>query len=663
VLSPSDMDKYTHDPAPVWVFDFDAYKMLWANDAALEFWNASSHEEFVKRDYSSDSQAVRERLQQTADALPADDHLSESWTLFPDGTPTNVLLESRRLNTKTSTTLIVFRIVKILDFYDSDPDGLRMMLAARVTPVSVSMFDLQGRLISENPAGLSLRKSVPTWTEQAQTLSGRYCSTDIAKDICRAVDNDEKLSFEFRIPSADQNKIIYVNVRRVLDPVTAMAVAQITEEDITQATQLSDQLSKLNSDLEERVKRRSAELLELNRKLKQKIADAAAVQEELRRSQKFEAIGKLTGGIAHDFNNLLAVIQGNIDIIGFQKAFEPELTAEIERACERGAELTRSLLAYARQQPLHAAPIDLEACGREMLKLLQRTLGGNIDISLKTSVDLWPVFVDKGRFEDALLNLALNSRDAMPNGGSLSIELKNVTLSKDKAAPRSDEAIAGDFVAVSVTDSGQGMSKDVLSKAIDPFFTSRPFGNGSGLGLSMVYGFARQSGGDMVIDSKPGLGTIVELFLPRDTSNSEFETEFDSSESVLSGNGELIVLIEDEAAVRRVLELVLKSLNYQFISFESVEPAIEYFSNGKTADLVLTDIVLPGGKKGTDLAEIMQHSFPAIPVILMSGYQSDFLDLSKLDDNHRMLLSKPILRQKLATSLQSKLKAHTQLVP
>ena len=361
--------------------------------------------------------------------------------------------------------------------------------------------------------------------------------------------------------------------------------------------------------------------------------ELAAAQVALRQSQKMEAIGHLTGGIAHDFNNLLTGILGSLDLV--RRRMMTGRTDNIPRfmdaasaAAHRAASLTHRLLAFARRQSLDTRPNDINRLVGSMEDLLLRTLGEHIELRSVLAQDLWTAFTDAHQLESALLNLAINARDAMPDGGMLTIETANVAL--DAAYTRLHEDVKpGDYVVVSVSDTGVGMPADVVAKAIDPFFTTKPVGGGTGLGLSMVYGFAKQSGGHLGIHSAVGLGTTVKLYLPR-----ALQEAVDLEAPVVEaprGQGETILVVEDDATVRLIMSDVLEELGYSVLMASDARPAIPLLKSDQRIDLMISDVVLPH-INGRKLAELARSSRPELKVLFVSGYaeqatfRGDFLD-------------------------------------
>ncbi|MCK8785658.1 CHASE3 domain-containing protein [Roseomonas sp. NAR14] len=380
-----------------------------------------------------------------------------------------------------------------------------------------------------------------------------------------------------------------------------------------------------------------------------KRAQAEAV---LRESQKMQAIGQLTGGIAHDFNNLLTVILGNLEFVRPKLDAQPALQTRLERAAwaaQRGATLTGQLLAFARKQPLAPAPIDLAAAVPQFVPLLRRTLGEHIDVRYVETAGLWPAMADAAQLESALLNLALNARDAMPAGGRLTIELANKVLDEAYAGAHA-EVRPGDYAMLAVSDTGHGMTPEVLARVFEPFFTTKPTGKGTGLGLAMVFGFVKQSGGHVKVYSEPGEGTTVKLYLPRAMGALPAAAAQRGGPPIALPRGSATVLVvEDEAAVREVAVAILAELGYRVIEAADGEEGLRTFGeNAAAVDLLLTDVVLPGKLRGRDLAERITAIRPSVKVLYMSGYtENSIVHHGRLDDGVQ-LIGKPFKREQLA---------------
>ena len=372
---------------------------------------------------------------------------------------------------------------------------------------------------------------------------------------------------------------------------------------------LFQQVQDANATLEQRVVERTAEL--------------ETAQEALRQSQKMEAVGQLTGGIAHDFNNLLTGVIGSLDMIQRQMAKGDH--SRIERyattamtSANRAAALTHRLLAFSRRQPLAPKSVDANRLVVGMDDLLRRSLGEAIALRTVTAEGLWPTLCDPHQLESAILNLAINARDAMPGGGTLTVEACNVRLDQRSAANRQDVA-PGRYVCISVSDTGVGMSKDVVDRAFEPFFTTKPIGQGTGLGLSMIYGFARQSEGYARIYSEPGRGTTIKLYLPRHEGEADREEDSGAREVHRSDSGETVLVIEDEVAVRELVTDVLEELGYRAIQAADGPTGLALLQSDLHVDLVITDIGLPG-LNGRQVVDAARQQRPDLKVLFMTGY-------------------------------------------
>ena len=381
------------------------------------------------------------------------------------------------------------------------------------------------------------------------------------------------------------------------------------------------------------------------------VTEQRVMEERLRQSQRLEAIGQLTGGVAHDFNNLLTVIVGNAELmadrLGADDPLRP-LVAMTRTAAERGASLTKSLLAFARRQPLDARPVDVGEVLRGMGEMLRRTLGEQIALRVETAPEPWLARVDAAQLESAVLNLSLNARDAMPDGGQLRIVTENVRLRADEMRGHS-EAVPGDYVRLSVEDDGAGIDGATQARVFEPFFTTKGPGKGTGLGLSMVYGYVTQLGGHVVLDSAPGQGTIVCLFLPRAVENAAGPPTPDVA--TIRGDGETVLMVEDDPLVRAHVAELLRHLGYRVVTAIDGPDALRKLREESRIDLLFTDVVMPGGMNGRQLAEHALALRPGLPVLLTSGYTADALP----DDGHGdllPLLKKPYRRDELATKLR-----------
>jgi len=412
-------------------------------------------------------------------------------------------------------------------------------------------------------------------------------------------------------------------------------------------------LRQANETLEAKVAERTAELQETNARLIAEGVQRARAEEELRQAQKMEALGQLTGGIAHDFNNMLAVVMSGLDLL--QRRLERgdgDVLRYVDAAREgahRAAALTQRLLAFSRRQPLAPEPVDVGHLVEGMSELLARTLGETVHIEADLADGLWATHVDPGQLENSLVNLAVNARDAMPGGGVLRLGTANVTIppgSREGPAP-------GDYVLLTVADTGTGMTREVAARAIDPFFTTKGVGKGTGLGLSQVYGFVRQSGGHLAIDTAPGEGTVVRLHLPRFSGEAPVT---DKPATVplapeFHGTGETILLVEDEARVRELTAAALKDLGFAVEAVDGAAAALEAIASGRPFALLLTDLVMPE-TSGAALAAEARRRLPGLRVVYMTGYASD---TAAIEDG-ATVLAKPFTFDQLAAKIQAVLR-------
>jgi PAS domain S-box-containing protein len=385
------------------------------------------------------------------------------------------------------------------------------------------------------------------------------------------------------------------------------------------------------------------------------VTERNRVEEQLRQSQKMEAVGQLTGGIAHDFNNLLTVVIANLEALEEDDHLGPAGKIHLEGiggAADRAAELTRQLLAFSRKQPLRAQVTVLNELVAGTVKLLRRSLSTQIEINTVLAAGLWAVDVDRAQLETALVNLCLNARDAMPGGGKLLIETQNATLDEDYAVHNPD-VVAGDYAMLAVTDTGIGMSPGVLARVYDPFFTTKEVGKGTGLGLSMVYGFIKQSNGHIKVYSEPGRGTTFKLFLPRTAQASDQATPVEKP--AMPRGDERVLVVEDEPAVRASIVGQLASLGYDVAQAADGAAGLAAFeAASRPYDLLLTDVLMPG-MDGKALAAVVAERWPATRIVFMSGYAESAIVHHGNIDAGVLLLSKPFRKSELARTVRQAL--------
>ncbi|MBX3605547.1 MAG: response regulator [Piscinibacter sp.] len=384
--------------------------------------------------------------------------------------------------------------------------------------------------------------------------------------------------------------------------------------------------------------------------------DIARLNARLTQSQRLEAIGQLTGGVAHDFNNLLTVVLGNAELLAEQSADDPlkqQLAQMIGAAAQRGAELTKQLLAFARKQALAPSAVDVNQLVASMDPMLRRTLGEHIEIELVRGAGLWPAMVDAGQLENALLNLCLNARDAMRDGGRLTLETANAALDRSYADTHPD-VTPGQYVLLAVSDTGSGIAPEHLARVFEPFFTTKEKGKGTGLGLAMVYGFMKQSAGHVSIYSEAGHGTTVKLYLPR-AARGQAHAADEPELPAVTGGAETVLVVEDDELVRRYACAELRSLGYHVLDAESGAAALRVVERREDIDLLFTDVVMPGGISGRALADAARRLRPGLRVLYTSGYSENAIVHHGRLDPGVMLLAKPYRRAELARAIRAAL--------
>jgi signal transduction histidine kinase/CheY-like chemotaxis protein len=385
--------------------------------------------------------------------------------------------------------------------------------------------------------------------------------------------------------------------------------------------------------------------------------EKSAADVQLRQAQKMEAVGQLTGGIAHDLNNILTVITGTIEILAEAVAGQPELAAiakMIEEAAARGGDLTHRLLAFARKQPLQPCEVDVNSLVMEAANLLRPTLGERIEVHMKLAGDAWPALIDPSQLTNAILNLSLNARDAMPDGGKLIIETGNAVLDDSYVSMNSDVA-AGNYAMVAVTDSGHGIPAAILSKVFEPFFTTKDVDKGTGLGLSMVYGFVKQSNGHIKIYSEEGHGTTIRIYLPR--APAAAASAVTTSPPVLAGGHETILVVEDDNLVRAFVVGQIQSLGYLTLAAVNAAEAMAVIDGPQAIDLLFTDMIMPGSMNGRQLAAAALERRAALRILYTSGYSNEAIVHHGQLDAGVLLLAKPYRKSDLARMIRTALTA------
>jgi PAS domain S-box-containing protein len=402
-----------------------------------------------------------------------------------------------------------------------------------------------------------------------------------------------------------------------------------------------------------------SELAEANSRLRDEIAERERVEDALRQAQKMEAVGQLTGGLAHDFNNLLTGISGSLELLRARvdQGRLQEATRYItlaQGAANRAAALTHRLLAFSRRQPLNPVPTNANRLIRDMVDMINRTAGPAIDCEIALADELWTTLCDPNQLENALLNLAINARDAMPDGGKLTFATENVLVDDRLARQRDIEP--GGFVVIRVTDTGIGMPPGVVARAFDPFFTTKPLGLGTGLGLSMIYGFVRQSGGRAQIESHPGQGTSVRLYLPRHIAD-EVCADSDPIKSAPCTDqaSETVLLVDDEIAVRMLVSEVLEDQGYKILQATDGPAGLHILESKARIDLLITDVGLPGGLNGRQVADAARARRPGLKVLFITGYADNAVVAGGGLESGMQIMTKPFDMAALATRVREML--------
>jgi PAS domain S-box-containing protein len=468
-----------------------------------------------------------------------------------------------------------------------------------------------------------------------------------------------ELNAEFRITRANDGALTWIEARSIIfydayrRPLRVVGV----NVDVTERKRAIMRLRAFTETLEESIRERTGEL-------EAEYAARQKAEESLRQAYKMEAVGQLTGGVAHDFNNLLTVVLGGLETIGRQIPHLPEspATARISRArdmalqgVQRAVTLTTRLLAFSRQQPLVPSAIDANKLVAGICELLRRTLGESIALETVLAGGLWAAFADANQLENALLNLALNARDAMPNGGKMTIETANCYLDEAYVRGIAEPVTRGQYVMIAVADTGMGMDQATLEKAFEPFFTTKEVGKGTGLGLSQVYGFVRQSAGHVKIYSEIGEGTTVKIYLPRHVGAAERAQADNLPDAARAIGRETILVAEDDDALRTYTTDILRELGYRVLEAANGAEALEILERDDAVDLLFSDVVMPGGINGRELAEKAIGMRPALKVLFTTGYtRNAIVHHGRLDPGIH-LISKPFSFQELAAKVRARL--------
>jgi PAS domain S-box-containing protein len=531
---------------------------------------------------------------------------------------------------------------------------LRALTAA--LPQIIWTADAQGRYDFFNERWRELTGLDPAATGQEEWLSVVHPEdrAAAARDWQAAIATGSLYQTEYRLQRADGSWRWFLRRAIPVKDEESQAVIRWlgTCTDIHETVQARMLLRQNARDLEARVQERT-------RELEAEQQERLRAEEQLRQAQKMEAIGNLTGGISHDFNNLLQIIHGSLELLTREVSHLPQARMRIDHALQavrRGSRLAQQLLAFGRRQPLQPKVINIGRLLAELEELLRRTLGEGIEIRLLVEDGLGNALLDPSQVENALLNLAINARDAMEGEGCLTIEARNTSL-PDGDSRLQDGMVASDYVCLSVHDTGGGIPPEILEKVFEPFFTTKPEGKGSGLGLSMVYGFVRQSGGSVRIDSELGRGTVVQIHLPRVAAPEQRAAPAEEEES--RGGTETILVVEDDDSVREVVFETLSGLGYRVVRARDATSALTILESGLPIDLLFTDVVMPGPVRSTEMVARARQLYPGIAVLYTSGYaESAIVHEGRLDAGIE-LLGKPYTRDALARRIRTLLRARS----
>ncbi|KMY00124.1 histidine kinase [Pseudomonas syringae KCTC 12500] len=510
---------------------------------------------------------------------------------------------------------------------------LRIFTAA--VPGVVYAKDLEGRMLVANRGTADLIGKPPEFfigKTDLDFLDDQQQARILMETDRRIMQNNVSEQIEEQVNLADGSAAIWLSTKAPLLDENGEVIGLIGSSiDVTARKKAEEAVRELNQTLEQRIE--------------QAVFEREQIEDALRHSQKMDAVGQLTGGIAHDFNNLLAGISGSLELI--TKRLAQGRVGDVDRyvsvaqgAVRRAASLTHRLLAFSRRQTLSPRVTDVNGLIHDMEELIARTVGPEIDIKVVAQNDLWPALIDHDQLESSLLNLCLNARDAMPNGGRIIIETANASLEEctdpDHGIP------AGEHLSIRVTDTGIGMSPDIAAKAFEPFFTTKAIGAGTGLGLSMVYGFVRQSGGQIRVESIKGQGTSVVMHLPRHTAeNAPRPVEPEVIEEPPHHTGETVLIVDDEPSVRMLVAEVISGLGYNCLEAADAQSGLQILQSDTRIDLLISDIGLPGGMNGREMADAAGDCRPGLPTLFITGYAKT----SVLDDCHlrpcTQVLTKP----------------------
>lgn len=591
--------------------------------------------------------------------LPFVPQLSAAWTVSIDATDeylASVVDEALTTSRERADTASLFgrinqQLTSNAQRTESDIRRSQLALSERYlatllsqSPDAFLAADNQGDLVAWNEAAKQL---FAAYSDELMGLSAaKLFPKEHRAEIERLIEATKReeivLQREFPLRTEDSEVLVHgeVSFAPVHDEDGRTISVSITARDVTARKRAEEDLRQLNESLEQRIA--------------QAIAEREEAEEALRQAQKMEALGQLTGGIAHDFNNMLAVVIGSLDLLTRRIGTEPRARRYVDSAMEgarRAATLTQRLLAFARQQPLKPEQIDVNRLVADMSDLLRRSLGAEVRLETVLAGGLWKIHADQNQLESALLNLAVNARDAMPEGGRLTIETLNSFLDSRYAAAHIGVP-AGQYVMVAVTDTGTGMPAEVAAKVFDPFFTTKEAGKGTGLGLSQVYGFVKQSGGHIKVYSEIDQGTTVKIYLPRYFSTEEEDIEEESTSVLPTGDyQEVILVVEDEPSVRQFSVDALTDLGYRVLEADGGKAALSVIDAHPEISLLFTDIVMPD-VNGRKLAEEAQRRRPNLKVLYTTGYTRNAIVHNGVLDPGVELIVKPFTIDELAAKVR-----------
>ena len=496
--------------------------------------------------------------------------------------------------------------------------------------------------------GLTVREALPEIEGQGffELLDGAYSTGE------PFVGSNLKAMLQRQPGRALEERFLHLVYQPIKDASGEVQGIFVDGYDVTHQKRAEESLQALNDTLEHRVAQRTSELANAMADLRRETEQHAEAQRALRHAQRMESLGQLTGGIAHDFNNLLQVISGNLQLLNREVEGNERATARVRSALggvARGAKLASQLLAFGRRQPLEPKVTNIGRFVRGIDDMLRRTLGEEIELESIVAGGLWNALLDPAQVENAILNLAINARDAMEGRGRLTIEASNAMLDADYARTH-DEVRAGQYVLLAVTDTGCGMAPEIIEQVFEPFFSTKPEGKGTGLGLSMVYGFVKQSGGHVKLYSEVGHGTTVKLYFPRSFGAEEERVTSDSMPA--QGGSETILVVEDDAEVREIAVGLLRDLGYRVLKASDATSAMHVVESGVPIDMIFTDVVMPGPMRSPELARRAKERLPGVAVLFTSGYTENAIVHGGRLDPGVELLSKPYTRESLARKIR-----------